>query len=403
MNGDDALAEYRILKTRCGVPTAVHEPSGILLHSRVDPVAEARAVAAEYADRPGDATVLLGGGLGYLAEALAEADGGSHQIIVMEPDAALLQLARACRGEAKYFSSPRIHHIRMAAPHLTAARLSGIVGSAQVIIAPYLERILALAPSPLSGFVQLLRAERVSRAIYDDMLNEHRRANRERLKSLPGVRDIRFPSGVRVVVSGAGPSLDECVSALRLHRLQFVLVAVSGAVPPLRSAGIDPDWVVALEGKEAVVDDLADLPRGIPTVVFESTHPEILRAPCASLVCGAGLETRGGTTLIPALDLALQCSTVDVILVGADLGYTHHSYASGAKREPAGEGALHGVPPKFLAMRAALESLLEKKVRYPRVIYHVLRTAPVLRGARRMQPMELDAAFATPVTAKEAV
>ena len=403
MNGDDTLAEYRILKARCGVPTVVHVPSGILLHSRVDPVAEARAVAAEYADRPGNTTVLLGGGLGYLAEALAEAVGESHQIIVMEPDAALLQLARCCRGDAKYFSSPRIRHIRMAAPHVTAGRLSGIVGSAQVIIAPYFERIPALVPSPLSGFVQLLRAERVSRAVYNDMLNEHRRANHERLEALPGVGGIRFPSGVKVVVAGAGPSLDECVSALRLHRSQFALVAVSGAVPPLRAAGIDPDWVFALEGKETVVHDLADLPQGIRIVVFESTHPQILRAACGSLVCGAGLETRGGTTLIPALDFALQCSAEDAILVGADLGYGNRSYASGAKREPAGDGALHGVPPKFLAMRAALESLLERKVRHPRVVYHVLRTAPVLRGAQRMQPMELDAAFTAPATAKEAV
>jgi hypothetical protein len=47
---DDSLAEYRILVTRSSFPTAVHVPTGILLHSLVDPVAEARTVATERVD-----------------------------------------------------------------------------------------------------------------------------------------------------------------------------------------------------------------------------------------------------------------------------------------------------------------------------------------------------------------
>ena len=401
MSRDDTLAEYRILRTRCGVPTAEHVPSGILLHSRVDPLGEAREVAAEYADARADATVLLGGGLGYLAEALAETGGTSHQVFVIEPDAALLQLARSCRGDAPYFSSPRIHRIVATSPHVAAARMSGIVSTAQLVVAPYFERIAAQLPSPLTGFVQMLRAERASRVVYATMLNEHCPVNHQRLSALPSVGGIRFQPGMKVVVAGAGPSLDECVQTLRRHRSRFVLMAASGAVPSLRAAGIDPDWVVALEGKDAVLSDLADLPRGIPTVVFESTHPEITRAAQGPLFCGAGLETRGGTTLIPALDFALQSSAEDVILIGADLGYGNRLYASGARRETAGESVLSNVPPKFLAMRAALENLLERKVSGSRKVFHVLRAAPILRGAQRMLPTDLDAALAPLLFAKE--
>jgi hypothetical protein len=403
MSGDDAFAEYRILKTRCGLPTAEHVSSGILLHSGVDPFAEARAVAAEYADGRAQATVLLGGGLGYLAEALAQSGDESQPVFVMEPDSALWQLTQSCRAGASYFTSPRIRHISLTSPHLTARRMSEIVGTAKLIVAPYFERLTAHLSSPLSKFVQLLRAERVSRVVYDGILDEHRRVNQERLRSLPGTHEIRFQSGVKVVVAGAGPSLDECVGALCSHRRQFLLVAASGAVPPLRAAGIDPDWVVALEGRDAVVSDLADLPRGIPTVVFESTHPEIMRTARGPLYCGAGLETRGGTTLIPALDLALLCSTENVILVGADLGYGNRSYAAGANRETMNDSAPSGVPPKFLAMRGALENLLERNACGPRVVYHVLHAAPVLRGARRMRPTELDGALAAVATTKETV
>jgi hypothetical protein len=235
------------------------------------------------------------------------------------------------------------------------------------------------------------------------MLTEHRRINRDRLDSLPHAPDICLELGKDVVVAGAGPSLDECAPALRRHRSKFVLVAASGAVPPLRAAGIDPDWVVALEGKDTVVNDLADLPEKISTVVFECTHPQIVRAARRKLFFGDGLETRGGTTLIPALDFALQCSMEDVILVGADLGYGNRVYASGAKRECLVMSVPSGVPPKFLAMRAALENLLDGKLRAPRTVYHALRTGPALRGALRVQPDELGFLLAGLPAEKETV
>jgi hypothetical protein len=204
-------------------------------------------------------------------------------------------------------------------------------------------------------------------------------------------------------VAGAGPSLEECTPALRRHRSRFVLVAASGAVPPLRSARIDPDWVIALEARDAVLNDLASLQPETPIIVFESTHPQAILSAHGPVFCGRGLESRGGTTLVPALDFALRCSANDVFLIGADLGYGSRAYAAGAKREPKRGDLPAGVPPKFLAMRAALENLLERKPRDARVVYHVLSVAPVLRTARRMQPAALHAALASCETAKETI
>jgi len=269
------------------------------------------------------------------------------------------------------------------------------------VIALYFERIAAVMSSPLSGFVQMLRAERVSRTVYDSLLNDHLRSNEPVLNALPRALHVQLPRDKSVVVAGAGPSLEECAPALRRWRRQLMVIAASGAVPPLRAAGIDPDWVIALEARETVLDDLADLPQGISVVVFASAHPQVIQRIRGPLYCGAGLDSRGGTTLIPALDFALQCSPCDVFLVGADLGHGSRTYAAGAKRDTARSNLLPGMSPKFLAMRAALENLLERRANESRVVYHVLTAAPTLRGTQHMVPAELDAAWKTSVMTRE--
>jgi hypothetical protein len=145
------------------------------------------------------------------------------------------------------------------------------------------------------------------------------------------------------------------------------------------------------------------LPEGTRVMVFECTHPQILRESRVRLFNGVGVETRGGTTLVPAVDFALQCASGNVIVVGADLGYGSRAYASGARRESAAETGTSVVAPKFLAMRAALESLLERNTRPGRIVYHVLSAGPVLRGARRAQPRELDAMLTRKAITKEMV
>ncbi|MFN8542699.1 MAG: glycosyltransferase [Candidatus Binatia bacterium] len=88
---------YRIEPTSSGHPTLVAD--GLYLHNRVDPAHEARRWASAQRERldaePGATAVVLGLGLGYHVEALAE--GFSGRIVVVEPDAEVVAVARRAR------------------------------------------------------------------------------------------------------------------------------------------------------------------------------------------------------------------------------------------------------------------------------------------------------------------
>ena len=403
MYGDDRLSEFRIVKSQCGLPTAVHVPSGILLHSKMDPLSEAKEFVAERAAAAARTTVLLGGGLGYIAEALAEVKRGEHSIYVIEPDVALWALVQYTRSGAPYFTLPNIHRVSVVFPHLLTTRCQDVAATADLLVAPYFERIASYVSSPLEGFLQMLRTERVSRVVYNSIVAEHSSVNAARLDSLANVVDVRVDPKKRIVVAGAGPSLDSCLDALRNHRHRLVIIAASGAVPALQAAEIAPDWVIALEGKDVVVKDLANLTADSAFIVFPSTHPQVFDSAVGTLFRGSDLETRGGTTAIPALDFALRCSQSDIFLVGMDLSNYRGTYAVGTLRNrDTSESPLYQ-PPKFIAMRAALENLLNRRKPEARLIYHVLADAPILNRTRRLQPQYLERTLALPLAAKEIV
>lgn len=386
-----SLAEFVILPARSGEPTALHVPSGVLLHSRVDPAAEARDIAQQQAASQADHTVILGGGLGYVPDAVLAACEPGHTVTVIEPDAALLQLARRHRPSATCFTSPRVRY-------LTASTLTGLndfgralPDASSLMIASYLLRLAQHEHTALAGFLHILRAEQASRIAYDSILPLHEAANRPRLSTLPRSVAVRLASDKPVIVAGAGPSLDACTAFLRDARPSFTLVSASGALPPLLAAGIAPDWILALEGRDAILSDLATVPTGARVIVFPATHPDIVARQDLSLYSGEALETRGGSSVIPALDFALSASAADlpVALVGLDLGHRHGAYAQAARRDSAATAVGDALPPKFLSMRAGLERVLALPRMGLRRVLHVLDGGLPLKGTELLAPASL--------------
>jgi hypothetical protein len=101
------------------------------------------------------------------------------------------------------------------------------------------------------------------------------------------------------------------------------------------------------------------------------------------------LQARGGSSVIPALDLALHGSRASVFIVGVDLGYQSGGYASGSRRSDAIDASRTDVPPKFLSMRSGLEAVIEGHG--SRTITHVLANGLPLRGTRHVLPDQLSA------------
>jgi hypothetical protein len=383
----DSLAEYRLLRSRSGDATAVHLPSNNLIHSAVDPVREAIDIVSAGNHTIRDLCVVVGGGLGFVPEALLRS-GAAKSVLVIEPDPALFQLGRHIRPDAEYYSSPAIRTAFATTSASLSWQLREIPKSAGLLIAPYLLRIACADGHPLANAMRIVRAEQTSRFVYDPIVAGHELVNRNALANLPSVFE-GMPLDKPALVIGAGPSLDRCVDVIRESRQTCTIIAASGAVPALLKAGVVPDWTVALEAKDAVLADVAELPVNASVIVFPATHPNVLKNDkhklwSASDSEGNVLSTRGGSSIIPALDFALRVSSREVILIGVDLGYQAGQYARGTIRDNKTAKAVGEVPPKFLSMRVGVERLIEDERGNGMVVYHVMDRGVLLKGTRHL-------------------
>jgi hypothetical protein len=386
------FAEYEILSSRSGAPTALHVPSQTLVHSGIDPRREAGEIADAHNCSGTGSTLLIGGGLGYLAEAILQMRGSGHRIHVIEPDAGLLRLAMTNRSGVDYLTSSRIHVSTVSTKKALQMRMASIEPDATVIISPYLLRLSECNATPLKDILRVLRTEIASSAIYAPLLRENSQCMRVRL--IPAVENLAFEPDKMMVIVGAGPSLDHSLEFLRQHRSRLNILAASGAAPALMAGGVAPDCVFAMEAKVTVVSDLSVLPQGARVVIFPFTHPAVIASGRYSLYSGGdndhtGLETRGGSSAIPALDYALRASTTDLLLVGMDLGYQSGTYAHASKRATSADVIGNPLPPKFLAMRAGLERVLSEHGNTARRIYHVLTNGVPLKGTTLLSPERL--------------
>ncbi len=390
-HGPCGVAEYAITESRCGEPSLAHCPSGIRLHSAVDPAAEARAAAsALLPDRSSD-ILLIGGGLGYLAEALLECMTRKQNICCAEIEPALLALATRTRPASAYLRSPRIRVETCPTMSVFSARLRSCPDDSAVIVAPYLYSLSSWMFPEWKKYLTLLRTERASAPVYERVLPTNREKYSNKLASALPWDVLRLPTHRAVVIVGAGPSLDSAFPFMLNKRSELAVIAASGAVPPLMRRGIFPDVVVLLEASDAPVADLQELPGHIPCVCFPFANLSALSGNAlfnAQSENTRPLASRGGTSLVPALDLALTLSSAPVFLVGADLSSENGHYAEGARR--VSRPMIGRSPVKFSAMRFGLESVLIDHDRGRRNVFHVVQHNQPLTGTIRMTPEALN-------------
>lgn len=161
-------------------------------------------------------------------------------------------------------------------------------------------------------------------------------------------------AGAPVLVAAAGPSLDRLLPELASCREQVILLAVNSAIQRLYRAGIAPDAIVVLEGR-----DQSEHLAGVPGKFLENavlihsaqTHPAHLRWPCSMRVVfhdpsslwlmpwhGAGSFVPGGGNVgTTALYLAWMLGGWPVLTTGLDLSY---SEATGQDAHGPGAGDL---------------------------------------------------------------
>ena len=350
----DPVPQVRIFPARSGVltaevPSAENGLHPRLLHSRIDPQREAERLVNSI--EPRGFIVCMGMGLGYHVARLLQHDAVTT-ILVVDYDLAMVRTLLERWPHDALFHDARLHLAVDESP----ADLARTVGSRYVPMVHGDLRVLSLRgrvdadPARFADAVHAVRGA-IDASIGDFSVQQlfGRRWMRNMVINLvhPGLPAPRLPRLDQVVVTAAGPSLDDHLDSLSRPTRTETVVATDSSLSVLAAAGILPAMTVAVDAQQisylhamGASDSLgtlvADL--GVPPVIarrFRAVHWVAGDHPLVALLRSRGvavpyLNTGDGSVTHTAVRIARTLGARQVSVVGADFGYPRAgAYARG--------------------------------------------------------------------------
>jgi hypothetical protein len=356
-----AQNRIELVPSRKGLPTAFYRRDGsdpVPLHSRYDPLQEARQSLKDVDLAQADYFILLGFGLGYGADALVErvAQERAH-IFAVESDLEILRAAFAARDLTSLLALPNVHFPWPPEGNELAWQWQQFFDPVRAQGSIFLSHppSLVLNPSLFKSAVEVIKSKTLQ--IFTDINTLVGRmplflknfvTNFARASSSPGVAAFRQKfRGVPAVLVAAGPSLDRNVHELRAFHQGALILSTDTTLKPLLASGIEPHFLMSgdpgqenylhLEGADAPSTYLVAEATAHPgafeqfagrTVVctFEDSS---LRA-FSELLGPKGALRAWGSVATMCLDFALLAGCNPIIFVGQDLAFTEgRTYCSG--------------------------------------------------------------------------
>ncbi len=327
----------QVIQTRSGAPTL--KIGERLLHSGYDPVREARREIESLARDNPSAVVILGGGLGYAADAALEILPRAR-VIVVEADPEIHATARRARPLA---SDPRVTYVVGRNEVANFAALSAAIDVVAMSCVRYVSRLADLDPAFYAGIVETIG--RISSMQLEGIRSTLRFGPLWWENSVRSYREWAVRPDVSawfgayrsstVFVFAAGPTLRDHLELFAGNPggLRF---CVDTAYPVLREAGVRVDAVFAIDAQEMTLRHfdrhapglLVAVPvvppalwrRAAGGVLMSLGGPhfdwfdEVLKRPVARLKSGGSVTTF-------AFDLARRMAPERIVLVGADFAH----------------------------------------------------------------------------------
>ncbi len=371
--------DWKLLDTPAGCPTL--SASGVYLHSRHNPLREAEKTLASASGGP-EGLLFAGLGLGYLAEAYAQAHPDAR-IVVVEPDIFVLFLALKARPLAHLLN----HQHLMLAVGLSPQDAYSLLEKTSALELKAVENPALMNPSRawFAEFKEISlrnsRKNEINRNTlkkFGDLWLRNMVRNLRNLRDAEGIDSFKDVfRGMPALLVAAGPSLDSVLPRLPSLARSCVVIAVDTALRACLRAGVEPDFVLLVDPQYwnwRHFDGLS-APRSV-LITESAAWPAVYRFPCRSIrLCsslfplGMFLETRtgrkgslgaGGSVATTAFDFALHTGCSPVYTAGLDLGFpelkthfkgsifeerTHADSRRFNPAETAGIGALYGANP----------------------------------------------------------
>jgi hypothetical protein len=353
--GDEEFAPEDIQAEVSETGEPILTVKGIHVHSRKDPVREARRLteaALASGGEPGGLPavfVIMGFGLGYAAEAAAEAAPG-RPVIIVERRRELLKKALELRDLGDFLSKNRLVFVLGGSGDGVTGALALFESPGEKTV-PVIIRNRALAGLDEDWYGAVER--RIKTWLSRDDVNRAtltrfgKRWVRNLSRNLPAIRDlggirglehILTKPGIPVFLAAAGPSLDETGPYLKEIARRCLVVAVDTSLRFLIRRGTDPDFVVSVDPQYWNFRHFDRVPAPGARLVAESAvYPPCLRHGFkGSLLCGSlfplgrfieervdpkGALGAGGSVATTAWDFARVLGAPAVWIAGLDLSF----------------------------------------------------------------------------------
>lgn len=355
----------------------------VLLHSVRDPRGEAvRQVsrwAAERGERATGLAVAVGIGGGWHLQALAEWLPDGAVLAVVEPDAAA---AAAVLGHVDW---PELESGGVAVRFVVGGDTDGLWESLRPLVSAWAQRGIGFFVHPgslrrdreryercldlLKRYATIAVRSLVTRGVFCRLWVANTVAN---LRWLTRTGDVgalwgRF-AGMEAIVTAAGPSLKASLPAIAQRRPGRLVIAVGTAVKTLLQAGIRPDLVVVIDGREETCGQFEEIdPERLaaswlvsPTTIqplivdrFRGRHflfrceaNRDLNAWLAQFGVAPAVLDTAETVALPAMQLGARLGCTRLFVFGLDLcvGPAGREYVEGSMHDrPDGGGPDDGV------------------------------------------------------------
>jgi hypothetical protein len=348
--------------SRAGPPTAIRSLADgrrAYLHSRHDPIDEARRFCDSTGHADAMTAVLFGLGLGYHLSALLDDVGPQGTVIVAEPDAATIKTALEQIDFSAAIAENRIVFLCTADKQELHDKLGPVAPVLMLglrLVAPPASRTIdpefhAMVRQNLMDFVAFSRMSLVTLVANSRITCENVASNLPAYLATPPLDVLRGRfAGAPAILVAAGPSLSRNVESLGRAAGRAVLIAAQTAFKPLIARGIRPDFITTLDFSDLSrrffegVADFGDSilvaePKASPAVIDAfrggravNARPVIfLNNEFAQRCLGPALAARdalpaGSSVAHLSFYLAQYLGCDPIILVGQDLGFTGGVY-----------------------------------------------------------------------------
>ncbi|MCK6456678.1 MAG: DUF115 domain-containing protein [Phycisphaerae bacterium] len=355
-------AQPSVEPSRSGPPTAsVQSPDGrrLYLHSRHDPLAEARTFCDALGGDDAMVTVLCGLGLGHHVPPLLDATGGEGVVIVSEPNVGTIRAALEQTELHEAIAEQHLIFLTSADKgelHDKLTPLGAMLMLGARFAVPPAARTLhadfhAAIRQAINDFAAFSRMSLLTLVANSRITCENIAGNLPAYLATPTIDVLRDAArGWPAIVVSAGPSLARNIDRLREAAGRAVIIAVQTTLKPLRAVGITPDFATTLDFSDLSkrffegIDDFGDAvlvaePKASPAILdmFRGrrgprARPVLLlnndfahRCVGAELAARSGLRA-GSTVAHLSLYLAEHLGCDPIIFVGQDLGFSGHVY-----------------------------------------------------------------------------